>query len=142
MYSSMQPFVRPEISDLMNERIDVLSEFKMLGKEESELRWCQGEVVHVYEEQRVPTVCVRWDPIPDCTGWESSTESNQKLLPTRWNKDVVGAWRLDLPIDVEDTSGNESDGKTGEGGSEIEISNGDGDGDSECSSTTSSSSSS
>ena len=37
IYSSMQPFLRPEISDLMNERIDVLSEFKMLGKEESEL---------------------------------------------------------------------------------------------------------
>jgi len=54
---------------------------------------------------------------------------------------VVGAWRLDLPIDVEDTSDNESDGKTGEGGSEIEISDGDGDGDSECSSTTTSSSS-
>ena len=49
IYSSMQPFVRPEISDLMNERIDVLSEFKMLGKEESELQWCQGEVAHVYE---------------------------------------------------------------------------------------------
>jgi hypothetical protein len=142
IYSSMQPFLRPEISDLMNERIDVLSEFKMLGKEESELQWCQGEVVHVYEKQRVPMVCVRWDPIPDCTGWESSTESNQKLLPTRWNKDAVGAWRLDLPIDVEDTSDNKSDGKTGEGGSEIEISDGDGDGDSECSSTTTSSSSS
>ena len=128
----------------MNERIDVLSKFKMLVKEESELRWCQGEVVHVYEEQRVPTVHVRWDPTPDCTGWESSTESNQKLLPTRWNKDVVGAWRLDLPIDVEDTSDNKSDGKTGEGGSEIEISNGDGNGNgnSECSSTTNSSSSS
>jgi hypothetical protein len=142
IYSSMQPFLRPEISDLMNERIDVLSEFKMLGKEESELQWCQGEVVHVYEKQRVPMVCVRWDPIPDCTGWESSTESNQNLLPTRWNKDAVGAWRLDLPIDVEDTSDNKSDGKTGEGGSEIEISDGDGDGDSECSSTTTSSSSS
>ena len=132
IYSSMQPFVRPEISDLMNERIDVLSEFKMLGKEESELRWCQGEVVHVYKETLVPMVCVRWDPIPDCTGWESSTESNQKLLPTKSNKDVVGAWRLDLPIDIEDTSDNKRDGKTGEGGSEIEISDGDGDGDSEC----------
>ena len=95
IYSSMQPFVRPEISDLMNERIDVLSEFKMLGKEGSELRWCQGEVVHVYKDQWVPMVRVRWDPTPDCTGWESSTESNQKLLPTRWNKNVVGAWRLD-----------------------------------------------
>ena len=51
---------------------------------------------------------------------------------------MVGEWRLDLPIDVEDTSDNKSDGKTGEGGSEIEIS--DGDGDSECSSTTSTSS--
>ena len=64
------------------------------------------------------------------------------LAETRQNKDVVGAWRLDLPIDVENTSDNESDGKTGEGGSEIEISDGDGDGDSECSSTTSTSSSS
>ena len=94
--------------------------------------------MHVYQEQRVPMVRVRWDPIPDCTGWESTTESNQKLLPTRWNKDVVGAWRLDLPIDVEESSDNESDG----GGSEIEISTDNGDGDSECSSTTSSSSSS
>jgi hypothetical protein len=82
----MQPFVRPEISDLKSERIDVLSEFKMLENKTSELRRCQGEVVHVYGEQRVPTVCVRWDPIPDCTGWETHTESNQKLLPTRWNK--------------------------------------------------------
>ena len=90
--------------------------------------------MHVYKDQRVPMVCVRWDPIPDCTGWESSTESNQKLLPTRWNKDVVGAWRLDLPIDVEDTSDKESDEKISDG-------YGDGDDDSECSSITSSSSS-
>ena len=33
-------------------------------------------------------------------------------LPTKWNKDVVGAWRLDLPIDIEDTTDNESDGKS------------------------------
>ena len=52
-----------------------------------------------------------------------SVPQNQiKLLPTRWNKDVVGAWRLDLlPIDVEDTSDNESDRKTGEGGSEMRL---------------------
>ncbi len=108
----MQPFVRPEMSDLMNECIDVLSEFRMPENKTSELRWCHGEVVHVYEEQRVPTVCVCWDPIPDCTGWETATESNQKLLPTKWNKDVVGAWKLDLPIDIEDTTDNESDGKS------------------------------
>jgi hypothetical protein len=37
IYSSMQPFVRPEISELMNERIDVLSEFKMLDNTTTEL---------------------------------------------------------------------------------------------------------
>ena len=58
----------------------------------------------------------------------------QNLLPTRWNKDVVSAWRLDLPTDIEDTTDNESDGKTGEGDSEIEI--GSDVRDSECSSTT------
>jgi hypothetical protein len=40
------------------------------------------------------------------------TESNQKLLPTRRNKDEVGAWRLDLSMDIEYTTDNESDGKS------------------------------
>jgi hypothetical protein len=45
IYSSMQPFVQPEISDLMNVSIDVLSEFKMLDNKTSESdgvreRWC------------------------------------------------------------------------------------------------------
>jgi hypothetical protein len=38
---------------------------------------------------------------------------------------VVGAWRLDLPIDIEDTTDNESDGKTCKGDSEVEIGNND-----------------
>ena len=25
------------------------------------------------------------------------------LLPSKWNKDEEGAWRLDLPVDIEDT---------------------------------------
>jgi hypothetical protein len=45
-------------------------------------------------------------------GEEPHTELNQKLLPTRWNKDVVGALRLDLPIDIENTTDDESDGKS------------------------------
>ncbi len=24
------------------------------------------------------------------------------LLPSKWNKDKEGAWRLDLPVDIED----------------------------------------
>ena len=25
------------------------------------------------------------------------------LLPTKWNKKKEGAWRMDLPVDIEDT---------------------------------------
>ncbi len=25
------------------------------------------------------------------------------LLPTKWNKDNKGAWRIHLPVDIEDT---------------------------------------
>jgi hypothetical protein len=58
-------------------------------------------------------------------------------LPTKWNKDVVGAWRLDLPIDIKDTD-NESDGETSKGDSEVEMSDDDRDGSSssDCISTT------
>jgi hypothetical protein len=51
--------------------------------------------------------------VRDSKGEETNTESNQKLLPTRWNKDAVCAWRLDLlSIDVENTADNESHGKS------------------------------
>ena len=50
-----------------------------------------------------PTVRVLWDEIPDCTGWETLQETNVILLPTNWNKNEENAWRMDLPVDIEDT---------------------------------------
>jgi len=41
--------------------------------------------------------------MPDCTGWETSQETDVILLPTKWNKNKEGAWRMDLPVDIEDT---------------------------------------
>jgi hypothetical protein len=38
-----------------------------------------------------------------CSGWKTSQEGDCVLLPSKWNKDNEGAWRMDLPVDIEDT---------------------------------------
>ena len=40
--------------------------------------------------------------MPDCTGWETPQETHVILLPTKWNKDTKGAWRIDILVDIED----------------------------------------
>ena len=45
MYSRLQPWNRPAMSDLLHERIDLLWPFDV-GP-----RWCQGEVIKVYENR-------------------------------------------------------------------------------------------
>ena len=69
-------------------RIDVLTEFEVKrdGRKENDLRWCQGEVIEVYEDASKPTVIVLWDPLPDIDGGDVSEETKQVLLPTYiWN---------------------------------------------------------
>ena len=62
-------------------------------------------------EKTNPTVVVRWDPMPDVDGKENSIEETQQELPQRkWNKDVEGAWRLDINVGfVEDSNVEESE---------------------------------
>jgi len=79
-----------------------LGGFKIAGQKEPELRWCQGEVIAVLDRKK-PTVRVLWDEMADCSGWETSQEGDCVLLPSKWNKDNEGAWRMDLPVDIEDT---------------------------------------
>ena len=44
---------------------------------------------------------VKWDPAPDIEGCEESTMGEQKLLPSKWNKDNKdGAWRMDVDIEL------------------------------------------
>ncbi len=59
IYASMQPFARPEMCDLLNERIDYLAGFQIPGQRESELRWCQGEVIGELDQKK-PTVRFFW----------------------------------------------------------------------------------
>lgn len=106
MYSTLQPFNRPDLDELLNKRIDVLTSFEIKNidgtHKEWKLQWCQGEVNRVYDNRAKPTVQVLWDAMPDCDGYEKPTETDQVLLPTRWNKEVDGAWRMDIDIVIDD----------------------------------------
>ena len=96
-YSHLQPFYIPSTSDLMSTRIYVLFDLQLEGGG-SALRWCQGEVVHIYENKQKPTVRVAWDACPDIEGSENGHVSDQQLLPTKFNKNMKGAWRMDVDV--------------------------------------------
>jgi hypothetical protein len=66
-------------------------------------------VIKILTEKTKPTVVVRWDPMPDVDGKENSIEESQQELPRRkWNKDVEGAWRMDINVGfVENTEDHE-----------------------------------
>jgi hypothetical protein len=50
-------------------------------------------------EKTKPTVVVRLDPMLDVEGKENSIEeTQQELPPCKWNKDVEGAWRMDINV--------------------------------------------
>ncbi len=81
----------------------------MLGSGEKVLRWCQGKVIQVLPEKAKPMVVVRWDPMLDVKRKEDLSDETQQVLPPRkWNKDVEGAWRMDINVGiVENTEENE-----------------------------------
>ena len=110
IFSVLQPLICPELDELIEKRIDVIYSFELeLG--EKALRWCQGKVLDVLIEKKKPTVLVHWDPMPDVEGKENLSDETQQELPQRkWNKDVEGAWRLDINIGfVEDSDVEESE---------------------------------
>jgi hypothetical protein len=106
----MQPLYCPELDELINKRIDVLYSF-VLETGETVLRWCQGKVIQVLQEKAKPTVVVHWNPMPDVKGKEDLSDETQKVLPPRkWNKDVEGAWRMDINFGfVENTEDHEGE---------------------------------
>jgi hypothetical protein len=56
-------------------------------------------------EKTKPTVVVHWDPMSNVEGKENSIEETQQELPPRkWNKDVEGAWRMDINVSFVDDS--------------------------------------
>ena len=61
MHSQLQPFSCPDLNDLIDRRIDVLYTVVLEDSTKS-LRWCQGQVISVIDDENVQ---VDWDPAPD-----------------------------------------------------------------------------
>ena len=59
-------------------------------------------MLEVCEERTKPTVLVLWDAAPDIAGSEEAMETEQILMPGKWNGNVDGAWRLDFNIAIGD----------------------------------------
>ena len=93
----MHPFYRPDISSLVGQQIDYYSCFGSAG-----MRWCQGEVTSICANKSKPTVNVLWDAMPDVERYATATEEAVTLLPSKWNKDCDGAWRMDVDISIGD----------------------------------------
>ncbi len=54
-------------------------------------------MIYVLTERVKPTVVVCWDPMLDVEGKEDLIDETEQVLPPRkWNKDVEGAWRMDI----------------------------------------------
>ena len=102
MYSQLQPLIRLELVNLLEQRIDVHSTFLVtLGdKQEEQERRCQGVVKSVLRDLRQPFVIFNWDGMPDVKGREESRESAQQLLPNLYNNDKEGAWRMDDNVEL------------------------------------------
>ena len=65
------------------------------------MMWCSGEVIGLDPRPytsfpKGKSVMVRWDANDRVSPPEPVSESGAKLLPSKWNKDDVGAWRMDL----------------------------------------------
>jgi len=105
IYRKMQPWERPHVSTLINQRIDMLYNIADTDRDDEKvLRWCQGEVVEVYaKKNREQKVRILWDPLPNVVEYHDFTESDEILVPKLWNiaKAVEGAWRMDIDIDAE-----------------------------------------
>ncbi len=91
-------------------------------------------MIKVLPEAKRPTVVARWDPMPYVEGKENLSEETQQVLtPRKWNKNVEGAWRMDINVGiVEDTE--EHEGICGVGSDLNDDSKGEGSG-LECSET-------
>ena len=61
LYTEIQPLIRPELEDLLGERIDILYPFTIDGEDGTKstvMRWCQGEVIEVYRDCSMPKVTI------------------------------------------------------------------------------------
>ena len=67
---------------------------------------------------------VNWDGMPDVKGWEDTRESAQQLLPSMYNKDKEGVWRMDVNVELceaYDSDNDDCDGSEDESSSDDNV---------------------
>ena len=57
-------------------------------------------MLRAYEGRNQPTVRVLWYPMPDVGGYEEAREGDQALFSTKWKKDKVNSWRMDIDVNI------------------------------------------
>ena len=73
----------------------------------------QCKVIEVVTDRNRPTVRVCWDPMPDVDGKEDvSEETEQEVPPRKFNKNVEGAWRLDINVGIQADSGDTNNNRS------------------------------
>ena len=115
MYSQLHLWIRLDLVNLLEQRIDALSTFLVTvgNKQEYQERWCQGIVKSVLKDWRQPLVIVNLNGMPDVEGWEDIRESSQQLLSILYNKDKKGAWRMDVNVELCEDYDSDNDGCDG-----------------------------
>ena len=93
---------------MIGKRIEVVFHYTLPeGVFGEALMWCSGEVIDLDPRPytsfpKGKSATVQWDANDRVSPPEPMTTSGCKLLPSKWNKDGVGAWRFDLdPPSVE-----------------------------------------
>ena len=100
------------------------------------LRWCQGVLDTAYEDRE--EALVKWDAMPDVDGCDKVEWSYQVLKSGLFNKDCVGAWRMDVDAgDIVPTDEEESNDSPASDDVEMEESDAEEDSGSVCSASSS-----
>ena len=111
MYSQLQPWIRPELVNLLEQRIDVLGTFLVTvgDKQQEQERWCQGVMKLVLKYSSQLLVIVKWDGMSNVKYWEDRRESAQRLFTSLYNKDKEGEWRMDVNVELCETYDSDND---------------------------------
>ena len=94
---------RPDLDDRMiGTRIEVIFHYTLPeGVFGNALMWCAGEIIGLDPRPytsfpKGKSALVKWDANNRVEPAEKSLELGTKLLPSKWNGDSVGSWRMDL----------------------------------------------
>ena len=84
----LQSLIPPNIEDIVGKQIEVKFEMNEVDTEGNpKLIWYKGKVIMVRNDKE--TAIIQWDD-------ENEEDNGEKLLASKWNRQVKGSWRMDV----------------------------------------------